>query len=299
MSEYLKFLLNKHRFSAWLIVFLLLLLFIPLLISANYKFEAKFTGILVIFLISAALWNWRMQTIRKIIKASRVKLNLNDRFWLERHIRFYQNLNKGDKIIFEDRIGLFLAEIIISEIGKEVPEKETCFYVASSAIIAYWGLPYWNYGDLAEVIVYPENFTNENLIDKKGVIEGRVHHGGIMDSTMILSLEALKTDFSDKVNTKNVGIHEFSHLLDKDDGEIDGKPFFIPKNESSVWFNLLNNEIDSIIINKSDIDPYGATNCSEFFAVLMEYYRVRPLELKEKHLKLYLFLEKRLRDHAV
>ena len=77
MNVYLKFILSKYRFSAWLIVFLVLLLFIPLLISANYNFQAKILGILIIILISIALWNWRMQTARKIIKASRVKFNLH------------------------------------------------------------------------------------------------------------------------------------------------------------------------------------------------------------------------------
>lgn len=294
MNAYLKYILSKYRFSAWLIVFLVLLLFIPLLISANYNFQAKILGILIIILISIALWNWRMQTARKIIKASRVKLNLNDRFWLDHHVKFYKNLNKADKIIFEDRMGLFLAEIIITEVGKEVPEKETCFYVSASAIIAYWGLPYWNYGELSEVIVYQDNFTFDNLIKEEAVIEGKVHHGGIMDSTMILSLTALKKGFSNNLDYENVGIHEFSHLIDKSDGQIDGKPYFLDKEDEFIWFSLLNEEINKIKNNNSDVNPYSLSNYSEFFAVIMEYYKENPKDFERKHAKLYYFLNSKL-----
>lgn len=294
MNEYLKHIVNKYRFSAWLIVFLVLLLFVPLLISANYNFLAKILGIVITVLISIALWNWRMQTARKIIKASRIKLNLNDRFWLDRHIKFYSKLNKSDKIVFEDRMGLFLAEIIISEIGKEVPDKETCFYVASSAIIAYWGLPYWNYGELSEVIVYPDNFTSDNLVKENAFIEGKVHHGGIMDATMILSLTALKKGFSTNLDYENVGIHEFSHLIDKSDGQIDGKPYFIEKEEEFIWFRLLDEEINKIKNNNSDINPYASSNYSEFFSVIMEYYKENPLDFEKKHPKLSYFLNKKL-----
>ena len=294
MNQYLKYLLNKYRFSAWLIVFLILLLFVPLLISASYNFQAKIIGILIIVLISIALWNWRMQTIRKIIKASRIKLNLNDRFWLDRHIKFYNKLNKSNKIIFEDRIGLFLAEIVISEVGKEVPDKETCFYVASSAIIAYWGLPYWNYGELSEVIVYPDNFTSDNIINENAFIEGKVYHGGIMNTAMILSLTALKKGFSNNLDYENVGIHEFSHLIDKSNGAIDGKPYYIKNDEELIWFHLLDEEINKIKNNISDINPYAASNYSEFFAVIMEYYKERPLDFKKNHYKLFHFLEGKL-----
>ena len=294
MNEYLKYILNKYRFSAWLIVFLVLLLFVPLLISANYNFQAKILGILITLLVSIALWNWRMQTIRKIIKASRIKLNLNDRFWIDRHIEFYKKLNKADKIVFEDRLGLFLAEIIITEVGKEVPDKETCFYVASSAIIAYWGLPYWNYGELSEVIVYPDNFSSDNLVKENAFIEGKVHHGGIMNSAMILSLTALKNGFSNNLDNENVGIHEFSHLIDKSDGLIDGKPFFIENEEELIWFQLLDAEINKIKSNHSDINPYALSNYSEFFAVIMEYYKENPTDFKRNHIKLFYFLKSRL-----
>lgn len=297
MSDYLNFLEKKSRFMAWLIIFLVLLMFIPILIMSNFAFLAKIFGFSVIILISIALFRWRTQSVRKIRKASRIRMTLNDRFWLDRHIDFYHILSKSDKIIFEDRIGLFLAEIKITQIDKEIPEKDVCLYVASSAIIAFWGLPYWNYGELVEVLVYPENFTMENQIDSKGNIEGKVFQGGLMDSTMILSLPALINDFKLSKDRKNVGIHEFSHLLDKDDGVMDGEPSVFNKEHDVKWFGLLKNEIRKIKNNKSDINPYAAKNEAEFFAVIMEYYRENPKKLKKNHSKLFDFLDSKFRNN--
>lgn len=290
MSDYLSFLEKKSRFMAWLIIFFVLLMFIPVLIMVNLAFLAKCFGFIVIILVSIALFRWRTQVSRQIRKSSRIKMTLNERFWLDRNIYFYHLLSKADKIIFEDRIGLFLAEIKITQVEKDIPEKDVCLYVASSAIIAYWGLPYWNYGELVEVLVYPENFTMENQIDSKGNIEGKVFQGGLMDSTMILSLPALISDFKLLKDGKNVGIHEFSHLLDKDDGDIDGSLSIFNNEQNVKWFYLLKNEVRKIKHKNSDINPYATKNNAEFFAVIMEYYRENPEKLQKKHPLLFDFL---------
>ena len=49
-------------------------------------------------------------------------------------------------------------------------------------------------------------------------------------------------------------------------------------------------EIESILKDRSDINPYGATNEAEFFAVVSEYFFERPKLLKEKHPELYQLL---------
>jgi Mlc titration factor MtfA (ptsG expression regulator) len=43
-------------------------------------------------------------------------------------------------------------------------------------------------------------------------------------------------------------------------------------------------------MGRSDIDPYGATNLSEFLAVSGEYFFERPDLLKHKHPELYQLL---------
>lgn len=279
------------NFVPWVVLFLALLTGIPLLLKGEVTSIAKLLGVLVVVAIVAALWYWRIETRKKSPRNQRVKLNINDKFWLKENIPFYATLGKESKLIFEDRIGIFLADVQITEIGKEIADKETCLYVASSAVIAFWGLPYWNYGDLREVLVYPTNFDLDNGLNELGIVQGKVYHGGLMNNTMILSLPALISGFQIGNDKKNVGVHEFAHLLDKSSGEIDGQPPMLGAEDRKAWIKLVNAEIEKIRKGKSTIPDYAATNHSEFFAVLVEYYKECPTLLKIKHPELYSAME--------
>lgn len=105
---------------------------------------------------------------------------------------------------------------------------------------------------------------------------------------MVLSRPALHYGFKNHKDKKNVGIHEFAHLIDMADGDCDGFPerfseygFFQP------WANFVERKIADIHANRSNIDSYGATNPQEFFAVATEYFFERPKMLKKKHPVLY------------
>ncbi len=284
--------MNKNkRFLPWIAFFFILLMCVPLLMKNGNVASAKLLGFIVVAGITIALWIWRKQTISLNEKKARIALNLNDKFWLERSIPFYRKLNKSDRIIFEDRIGLFLTEIVVTEVDKEDTDKETCLYVASSAVFAYWGLPYWNYGKLREVLVYPDNYNNEKIISDAGYIQGQVYHGGMMNNTMILSLTALKKGFSNHNDGHNVGVHEFAHLLDKVDGKIDGFPAGMNQDDRRIWARLVANEMGNIRLGNSDIDPYALSNEAEFFAVLFEMYKERPDELSRKNHLLFKVLD--------
>ncbi len=59
------------------------------------------------------------------------------------------------------------------------------------------------------------NFTTDCLRLKKTNFEKRVH-------IFLLNAEIVGTGFYDQTDQKNVAIHEFIHILDKQDGKIDG-----------------------------------------------------------------------------
>ena len=116
---------------------------------------------------------------------------------------------------------------------------------------------------------------------------------GAMEGKMILSKPSLHLGFDISNDKKNVGIHEFAHLFDKESGEIDGvPPGFEDKSFALPWLEFVKEKTDEIITNQSDINPYGATNRQEFFAVASEYFFERPHLLKKKHPKLYKILTK-------
>lgn len=279
------------KFYKWLVTFLVVLLLIPFLASGGYAGSVIF-GIILIVLSSVAIFLWVKSLFKHSDRKQPIKLTANDIFWLERYIPFYKELKSSDKKIFRDRVGLLLSQVQITEIDREMPQKSTCLYVASSAVIAFWGLPYYNYSDLREVLVYPSNFEYDNKLSKLGSVQGKVYHGGLMNNTMILSLPALISGFSIANDKKNVGVHEFAHLLDKADGVIDGLPYNMCEKDREIWSGLAEEAIKEIKIGKSSIPEYGSSSNAEFFAVLVEYYKECPQLLKLKHPELFAVLER-------
>jgi len=284
--------MKKYSHLLWTLLFLLLLGSIPVILYNRGVATARIIGFVVLIAIIIALWYWRFELRKKSKRNERIKLNTNDKFWLDRHISFYHKLSKEDQKIFNDRVGIFLADVQITEVDKDVAEKETCLYVASSAVIAYWGLPYFNYGELQEVLVYPSNFNMDNTLNERGRVGGKVHHGGLMDRTMILSLPELIKGFQIDNDKKNVGVHEFSHLLDKSDGSIDGIPPYMGDEDRKIWLKIMEREMERIKNDNSTVPDYGAINKTEFFAVASEYYKECPKLLKVKHKELYDVLDK-------
>jgi len=115
---------------------------------------------------------------------------------------------------------------------------------------------------------------------------------GFMEGKMCLSKKALLHGFSNATDKRNTAIHEFIHLIDKIDGDIDGIPEVLIENPNALpWVELIRNKIDEIYTKDSDINPYGGTNQAEFFAVVGEYFFERPLLLSKNHPKLYATLE--------
>jgi MtfA peptidase len=105
---------------------------------------------------------------------------------------------------------------------------------------------------------------------------------------MILSKPALHHGFANDSGIENTGIHEFVHLLDKEDGEVDGIPEALLNRQYILpWLELMNRNIEAINAGYSDINIYGSTNKAEFLAVAAEYFFGRPDLFKEHHPELY------------
>jgi MtfA peptidase len=206
---------------------------------------------------------------------------------LEEQVPFYQQLNENRKPEFEVRAAHFLTQVKITGV-KTIVEDIDRVLIAASAIIPIFNFPGWEYPNLNEVLLYPDSFDHE--FEQQG--EGRNILGmvgsGALNHVMILSQFELRQAFLNETGKNNTAIHEFVHLIDKTDGEIDGLPeSLLHKQYIKPWLQLMQEKIKEIIDDQSDINPYGATNEAEFFAVVSEYFFERPELLKEKHPELY------------
>lgn len=207
-------------------------------------------------------------------------------------VSFYQNLDEQDKVKFEERAALFLSKVRITGV-RTVVENTDKVLIAASAIIPIFNFSDWEYRNLNEVLLYPDSFDHD--FEQEG--EGRNILGmvgsGALNHVMILSQSELRQAFLNKTAKDNTAIHEFVHLLDKTDGEIDGMPeSLLDKQYIIPWLKLMQRKIQEIKNNDSDINPYGASNEAEFLAVVSTYFFERPSLFQEKHPELYAMLLK-------
>jgi Mlc titration factor MtfA (ptsG expression regulator) len=200
-------------------------------------------------------------------------------------------LDEEEKREFEERIQAFLKRIRITGIRTEVSEEDRLL-VAGSAVIPIFRFPEWEYKTLVEVLLYPDFFTEEfNFSEGERNIAGMAGIGGMMSNLVVFSKPALWLGFDNKSDKQNVGIHEFIHLFDKQDGVVDGVPAIFMKHQFVLpWIDLIKKNTAEMLEGKSDINVYGATNPQEFLAVTGEYSFERPRQFKEKHPELYAML---------
>jgi Mlc titration factor MtfA (ptsG expression regulator) len=210
---------------------------------------------------------------------------------LAENIAYFQRLDPQEQDRFSTAIKSFLRTTQIEAVGTTIDDTDRIM-VAASAVIPIFGFPEWQYKNLSDVIIYNDHFNDAF----SAVGENRQYMGmvgsGYMNGKMLLSKTALREGFQNRTDKNNTAIHEFVHLLDKSDGAVDGVPeAFLTRQYTLPWLDLVHKKMQEILQNKSDINPYGATEKSEFLAVAAEYFFERPDLLKIKHPKLYEMLE--------
>lgn len=239
-----------------------------------------FAAFIIIAIISFMLFYKR--------KAAGFKLPEGYKKLLEDHIAFYRSLDPESKIIFENKIQEFLGYIQITGVKTNITDLDRIL-VAASGVIPIFGFPKWHYYNLGEVLLYDDRFNADNFSTSG---EGREVLGmvgnGALQMQMILSKPELYRGFGVSPGQENTGIHEFVHLLDKEDGDVDGLPeALLAKSYTLPWLRLAAENIRSIQAGRSDINIYGSKNNAEFFAVASEYFFEKPQQFEQKHPELY------------
>ena len=244
----------------------------------------------IISLIGIALIILVVRLMRKDIKS----FPSNWDNLLRSHVHYYRQLSTKEQKRFQSRMMVFLSEVNIEGIEIEIESLDKVL-IAASAIIPVFGFKEWHYNNLDYVLLYPEYFgTNYEYIEDKSKkrIAGMVGTGH-MSNRMILSRHALRIGFSEQDDGYNTAIHEFVHLIDMLDGDLDGIPNIIMEHQYTIpWLDLIQSKIEDIYEGTSDIRPYGATNQAEFLSVASEYFFEHPEMLKLNHPQLYEVLAK-------
>ncbi len=253
----------------------------------------------VVLVVCAFFYQWATRKTRRRKAVLATDFPAEWRKVLTDRVGFYHTLTTDqDKHRFEKMIQLFLSEKRITGIDVVIDDT-TKVLVGASAIIPIFRLEDWEYQNLGEVLIFPGSLERFKDPDNEAVSEvlGRVNPFQ-NDHYVTLSKPALERGFNDMADRQNVGIHEFAHMLDQADGEIDGTPeAYLPDELVQPWKELVDRKIKEIKRGQSDINPYGATNEAEFFAVTTEYFFEKPIQLAQKHPRLYGMLQKIFRQN--
>ena len=172
---------------------------------------------------------------------------------------------------------MFLGEKQVTGIELQL-DATTRVLAAASAIIPIFGFPDWEWDQISEVLIYPSRFDGEfSFGDSRGHdILGMVGTGGL-NRLMILSKPDLISGFRNAGDKRNVGVHEFAHLVDKSDGVVDGTPQVgLDRRAIGPWVDLVRRKMAEIEAGHSDVNRYALTNEAEFFAIVSEYFFERP-----------------------
>jgi Mlc titration factor MtfA (ptsG expression regulator) len=196
----------------------------------------------------------------------------------------YSRLPDDRRTRFEDDLRIFLAEKPISGVGVEVTD-ELRLLVAASAVTLSLGWPTYEWEQLNEVLLYPDDFDRDYEIGKDE-LAGQAHPWG----TLILSVPALYESFEIPDDGYHVGIHEFAHLLDVDQTHFDGIPVGLDEARARDWVAVMEKEMDRLRKGRSALDDYGAHDPVEFLAVAVEAFFEIPQVMRRRHREVYAIL---------
>jgi len=253
-------------------------------------------------LMGAALVSWGLERLstRKARRREKLRGAAFPAEWeaiLLENVVFYQVLEPAERVRFQKEVQVFLGEKRVTGIGTEVDDTVRVL-TAASAVIPIFGFPDWEWEQINEVLIYPNRFTEDYEFSKG---DGRHTLGmvgtGAMNRLMILAKPDLLAGFKNSRDQRNVGLHEFAHLVDKTDGAVDGIPEVgLDRRSIGPWVELVRREMQALEDGDSDLDPYGLTNEAEFFAVATEAFFERPERMRERHPDLYRMLSKIFRQ---
>jgi Mlc titration factor MtfA (ptsG expression regulator) len=193
----------------------------------------------------------------------------------------YNRLPDDLRTRFEDDVRIFLAEKPITGVGVEVID-ELRLLTAASAVTLSLGWPAYDWEQLNEVLLYPEDFDRDYEFGTDD-LAGQAHPWG----TVILSVPALCQSFRDPDDAYHVGFHEFAHLLDLEQTHFDGIPRGFDDAAARRWAAAREREIPRMLRGESLLDDYGAHDPVEFLAVAVEAFFETALAMRRNHGELY------------
>jgi Mlc titration factor MtfA (ptsG expression regulator) len=215
---------------------------------------------------------------------------------LKRRVPLVRALPADLQLQLKKHIQVFVAEKTFIGCGGLEMNDEVRVTVAAQACLLLLNGPDTYYPGLHQILVYPDSFVvQRSHTDASGVVhEGHSVLSGEswQEGQVILSWRDTLEGAAVPTDGQNVVIHEFAHQLDQETGAANGAPALSRKAHYRHWSAVMQAEYARLQQSLQEqretlINPYGATDPAEFFAVVSEAFFEQAHRLALEHPALY------------
>lgn len=227
--------------------------------------------------------------------------------WLRENVWQYAYLEDRQQQRVREFVCILLHEKDWVGGGKFVVTEEMRVTVAGQAALLTLGFgePYY-FDRLKTIILYagsyqPRPASTDGLILGHSAgptfpartLVGESWQGG----PIVLAWKIVLQDGRHARRRRSVVLHEFAHHMDALDGTTDGAPPMTSFEFERRWYQVTDLEykrlLEFALRNEPTLlDPYGATNHAEFFAVATECFFTAPHEFARRHKELFAVVER-------
>jgi hypothetical protein len=217
---------------------------------------------------------------------------------VERNVPLWRRLDDADRAELRGHAQVLLAEKHWEGCGGLALGDEHRVTVAAwaSFLLLHRDTDY--FPGLRSVLLYPTAYVIEGEHELGGglVFEGEEEFSGHTQERLgavLLNWRDVKADARDPDDGVNLVLHEFAHQLDFEDGDPDGAPALDGGGATYArWRAVLGAELERLRRDvrtgrRTVLDPYGAEDPVEFFAVATEAFFESPDLLRDEHPTLY------------
>jgi Mlc titration factor MtfA (ptsG expression regulator) len=223
---------------------------------------------------------------------------ISDELWHETlaSLPFLARWSVADLEALRRLTSLFLDDKEFSGAGGLEVTDAMAVRIAAQACLPVLRLGLLPYRSFVGIVVHPDEVVaKREVMDDDGVVHyyDEVLSGEAMEGgPLMLSWTDVHHAGESADWAYNVVIHEFAHVIDMGDGEPDGVPPLPGADSRQRWRSVIEADYE-VFCRWTDegrdtvLDPYGATEIGEFFAVAVEAFFVASSDMRDEHPALY------------
>ena len=214
---------------------------------------------------------------------------------VEQHVAIWSVLDDDEREVLEESSDWLLRHKGWEAAGGFALTDEIKVIIAAQAALVILGLSVDEYREVSAIIVYP------SAMQSRGVYAGPVR-GTVVDGVrpvlgeahdnrgpVLIAWDQARDAARHPGRGSNVVFHEFAHKIDMLDNIVDGTPPLARRGDVNRWVAVCTEVYEALRsgLERWPLQPYGATNPAEFFAVATEAFFDVPVLLEEHEPNLY------------